>query len=410
MTQHITTQTIPEAIKALQNGQMVIVIDRADRENQGDIILAAETITHEQANFIIKECRGLFCIPMSQQRAVELDLPLMVSDIENLESFGCKFTVTVDAASVTAHGISASDRLKTVQMIANDNTKPSDLLRPGHAFPLIAQDGGVLERDGHTEATIDLLRYAGKKPIGVLSEILDDDGEPAMGKSLMDFAERFSLPIVSIDDLVAYRKKHPLDIKRSASVLRTATTMLPTAFGTFQMYVYKTIRDNKEHVMLTFGSLQNGPVLTRVHSQCLTGDTLHSQKCDCHAQLQVSLQKIKEHGSGVLIYLNQEGRGIGLTNKIRAYALQEKGMDTVEANEALRLPIDARDFSIATEMLKDQHIASIMLLSNNPDKMKQLEDAGVAIADVIPVAVVPNTFNRTYLEVKKKKLGHKLTL
>lgn len=401
--------TIPEAIKELQNGKMLIVVDGVDRENQGDIIFPAETITPERANFIIKECRGLFCVPLSQQKAVELDLPLMVSPIDNTEKLKCSFTVSVDAKDVTSFGISAKDRALTVLQLASQQAKPTDFVRPGHVFPLMAVDGGVLERDGHTEATIDLITLAGYKPVGVLSEILAEDGETADLSELIKFGKKHNLKMISIKDLIAYLNKHDITRSVSPSVLKTAQSFLPTDYGDFNIHIYKSIKDNREHVALVKGDVKEKIIPVRIHSQCITGDTFHSQKCDCGGQLHKSLEMICKKGNGVLLYLNQEGRGIGLTNKIKAYALQEQGLDTEEANVALDLPIDARDYTIAAEILKDVGICHIQLLTNNPDKVEQIEMYGIEIIERIPMEVAPNKFNKEYLATKKQKFHHQLT-
>jgi 3,4-dihydroxy 2-butanone 4-phosphate synthase/GTP cyclohydrolase II len=401
--------TIPEAIEELKKGKMLIVVDRPDRENQGDIILPAEMMTAEKANFLIKECRGMFCVLLTQAKAVQLDLPLMVAPQENTEKLKCKFTISVDAKDVTSFGISASDRALTVKTMVKPSAVPTDLVRPGHVFPIMAVDGGVLERDGHTEAAIDLARLAGFAPMGVLSEILREDGEPARVPDLKKFAKKHNLKIITIVDLVNYLKNRPLPERTSPSIFKTAQSFLPTDFGNFTIHVYKSIKDNREHVALVMGDCNKISVPTRIHSQCITGDTFHSQKCDCGEQLHKSLEMIKKKGKGILLYLNQEGRGIGLTNKIKAYALQEKGLDTVEANEALDLPIDGRDYKIAAEILCDLDARSIQLLTNNPDKVEQLEMYGVEITERVPLEVEPNKFNEGYLKTKKKKFHHQLT-
>jgi 3,4-dihydroxy 2-butanone 4-phosphate synthase/GTP cyclohydrolase II len=401
--------TIETGIEELKKGNMLIVVDGKDRENQADIICPAETLTAERTNFFIKECRGFFCVPISQARAVELDLPLMVAPLDNTEKMKVNFTVTVDAVDVKAFGISAKDRTLTVKKILDPKTKPSELLRPGHVFPLMAVDGGVLERDGHTEATIDLITLAGFSPVGVLSEIISEGGEPADLSETFEFAEKHKLKVVSVVDLIKYMQTNLPPKKASPTILKTAESFLPTDYGDFRIHIYKSIKDNREHVALVMGDCNKISVPTRIHSQCITGDTFHSQKCDCGEQLHKSLEMIKKQGKGILLYLNQEGRGIGLTNKIKAYALQEKGLDTVEANEALDLPIDARDYKIAAEILCDLDARSIKLLTNNPDKVEQLEMYGVKITERIPLEVEPNKFNEGYLKTKKQKFHHQLT-
>jgi len=401
--------TNEEAIEELKKGNMLVVVDGKERENQADVIFPAETITAEQANFLIKECRGMFCVPLSQKRAVELDLPLMVSPLENTEKLKCNFTISVDAKGVKSFGISAKDRALTTKMLADKNAKPSDFDKPGHVAPIMAMDGGVLERDGHTEATIDLLTLAGFSPVGVLSEVLAENGETANTEEIFAFAKKHNLKVVSIPDLIKYMQIHIPSKKASPTILKTAESFLPTDYGDFRIHIYKSIKDNREHVALVKGEVKGKTVPVRIHSQCITGDTFHSQKCDCGGQLNKSLEFICKNGEGVLLYLNQEGRGIGLTNKIKAYALQEKGMDTIQANVALDLPVDARDYNIAAEILCDLKLYSIKLLTNNPDKIEQMEMYGVKIAERVPLEIEPNKFNEGYLKVKKKKFHHQLT-
>ena len=400
--------TITEAIEELKKGKMLVVVDGKDRENQGDVIFPAETITPEKANFIIKECRGLFCVPLSQKRAVELDLPLMVSPLENKEKLKCNFTISVDAKNVTSFGISAKDRSVTAKLLAESNTKPGDLTRPGHVFPLMAVDGGVLERNGHTEATIDLIKLAGFKAVGVLSEILADNGETANRTQLRSFAKKHDLKIVTIEDLISYLKINHLPSSISPSVSKTASSSLQTIYGKFKITIYKSIKDNKEHVALVKGDVIDKIALVRIHSLCMTGDTFHSLKCDCHQQLHKSLNIIDKNKTGILLYLNQEGRGIGLTNKIKSYALQEEGLDTASANLELKLPIDARGYKIAAEILKNLGVSTINLLTNNPDKVKQMEKYGIIVKNRLQLETIPNKFNKKYLLTKKQKLQHQL--
>jgi 3,4-dihydroxy 2-butanone 4-phosphate synthase/GTP cyclohydrolase II len=401
--------SIETATEELKKGNMLIVVDNEDRENQADIICPAETMTAERANFFLKECRGFFCVPITQAKAVELDLPLMVAPLDNTEKMKVNFTVSVDAKGVNAFGISAKDRVLTVKKMLDPKTKPSDLLRPGHVMPLMAVDGGVLERNGHTEATIDLITLAGFAPVGVLSEILSDEGEPTTLTETFAFAEKHHLKVVSVADLVTYMQTHSTDKAASPTILKTAESFLPTDYGDFRIHVYKSIKDNREHVALVKGDVKNKTVPVRIHSQCITGDTFHSQKCDCGGQLNKSLEFICKNGEGVLLYLNQEGRGIGLTNKIKAYALQEAGLDTMQANVALELPVDARDYNIAAEMLCNLKLYTIKLLTNNPDKIEQMEMYGVKIAERVPLEVAPNQFNKEYLKTKKQKFHHQLT-
>lgn len=402
--------SIPEAVSELKKGNTLIVIDSPDRENQGDIIFPAELATSEKIAFLQNNCRGMICVAIAKNQAVRLDLPLMVSPINNTEKTNVQFTVTVDARTVTSFGISAADRAKTIRILASKRTKPSDLVRPGHVFPLLARDGGVLERAGHTEATAALCELAGYSGSGALCELLNEHGEPMKLKELKAFSKKNKIKIVSISDLVSHVKEKSKKPPRYRTTAKTASAKLPTKYGAFQLYVYKSLLDNREHVVLHMGQRLSEPVLTRIHSQCITGDTFHSLKCDCYAQLQKSLQIIMGKKQGILIYLNQEGRGIGLTNKIRAYALQEKGLDTVQANEALGLPIDARDYEIAGEILQDFGITSVTLLTNNPTKIKQLAAYGIRIANHQPLEIPAQRKNKEYLRTKKQKLGHLLEL
>ncbi|MBP6884734.1 MAG: GTP cyclohydrolase II [Candidatus Pacebacteria bacterium] len=402
--------TIPEALEDLKAGKMLIVVDNPNRENQGDIIFPAQFATTESINFLLNECRGMVCVALSKEEATRLELPLMVPPIHATEKTGVQFTVTVDSIDVTAYGISSSDRAKTIQTLGSRTSIASDLVRPGHIFPLLARDGGVLERQGHTEATVDLCRLAGFAPVGVLCEVLGTDGEPLRLPALVEFGKKHNLKVISVDDLRSHLEKNPLPTISSKSVVRTAEAMLPTEYGVYKIFVYKSVIDNREHVALVFGNPAE-PALVRAHSECLTGDTFGSRTCDCGPQLHKSMEMIREKGSGVILYLNQEGRGIGLTNKIKAYALQqEKGMDTVEANIALGFSADERNFKIAAEMLCDIGIRKIALLSNNPDKLSSLGGYGIEVVEHVPLETDPNETNRDYLKVKKNKLGHDLKL
>ncbi|MDI6592022.1 MAG: 3,4-dihydroxy-2-butanone-4-phosphate synthase [Patescibacteria group bacterium] len=400
--------SIKEAIEDFKRGNMLIVIDNPARENQGDLIFPAEKVTKEKVNFLLKNCRGLICVAITKEQARKLKLPLMVDPIENSETTGVQFTVTVDARQVKSFGISALDRAKTIRILSKPEAKPTDLVRPGHIFPLLARDGGVLERAGHTEAAIDLMRLAGLFPVAVLSEILNEKGEVARFSELLKFSQKFKIKILSIETLIAYLKKHPLPSLDTRTTFKTASSSLLTKYGLFNLAVYKSIIDSREHIAL-FKGIQGKriktPLLTRIHCQCLTGETFSSLKCDCQQQLEKSLKLLAKRKQGILIYLNQEGRGIGLSNKIKAYCLQEKGLDTVSANEALGLPIDARDYQVAAEILKDLGISKIELLTNNPQKIKQLKDFGIEVTRQIPLECVSET-NKTYLQVKKYKLGH----
>jgi len=385
---------IPEVIEELKKGSMLVVVDSPSRENQGDIIFPAETVTVEKANFLMKECRGMFCAPITKDKAGKLDLPLMVPPNENTEKLKCNFTLTVDAKEVQSFGISASDRAMTVKLLASPSTKPGDLIRPGHVFPIVAADGGILERDG------------------VLCEIIRDDGKVARLPDLVKFSKKFHLKLVSIVDLIKYIKKQPksTQIQRSNTVDKVASSILPTEYGMFRVIIYRSLLDNREHAVLHMGNDPNEPLLTRIHSQCLTGDTFLSLKCECRQQLHQSMKLISKKKQGAIVYLNQEGRGIGLTNKIKAYALQDKGLDTVEANHALGFPADVRDYKVAADILHDLGIKEINLLTNNPDKVKQLSHLGIKIVKTIPLEIPPNGINKRYLIAKRKKLGHRLNL
>lgn len=403
--------TIPQAVQDLKKGKMIIVLDNYKRENQADIIFPAETSNPEKINFLIKECGGMICAPIAQSIAARLELTLMVPQDENTEKFGCSFTVTVDAKGIKDFGISAQDRNLTIQKIVNSTTQASDFIRPGHIFPIISKTGGILERNGHTEAAIELSVISGYSPAGVLCEILDNSGEIMRLPELKLFAKKFNLKIVRIEDLVVYRKKYPKAYKLiGSSIIQKASAYLPTSYGEFKIKIYKTALDNREHIALIMGDVKGDkPIITRIHSQCLTGDTLHSLKCDCGEQLSKSMKIISENKKGILLYLNQEGRGIGLINKIKAYALQQKGFDTVEANNQLGFPADGRSYETAAEILKDLNIKKIILLSNNPEKVRGLMKNEINIIKTIGLETVPQKHNKEYLATKKKKLGHLLT-
>lgn len=396
---------IPEALEQIKLGKMLILVDHPERENEGDFFFPASSATAEKVNTAIKLGGGILCVALSQEIALGLDLELMVAPIENTEQTGVNFAVSVNAKNGISSGVSAFDRAKTIKILGRKNSKPKDLTKPGHVFPLVAHSAGLQKRQGHTEGAVELATLAGFSPAGVLCEILNKEGKMASREELITLAKKLGLGIVSLDDLRDYVKNHKIP-ESEKSIIKTASSKLPTRYGNFILSIYKSILDNKEHVALQLGSKLNTPVLTRIHSQCLTGDTLFSEKCDCGEQLRQSLKKINEKGEGILIYLNQEGRGIGLTNKIKAYALQEKGLDTVEANEALGLPVDGRDFKTAFEILNDLGIKQINLLTNNLEKIKQLEKFGISIKNQIPLTVKPNFFNKDYLLTKKIKLGH----
>lgn len=393
--------TIEEAIQDYRAGKFVIIVDDEDRENEGDLAIAAEKVTPEAINFMTKHGRGLVCLPIIGQRLDELQIPMMVT--ENTSTYGTAFTVSVEAREGTTTGISAYDRARTVQVILDPHTRPEDLRRPGHMFPLRAAEGGVLERQGHTEASVDLARLAGLYPAAVICEILSDDGSMARLPELERFAARHGLKIISVAQLVDYRRRH------DRLVRRIAETRLPTPFGEFRAYAYEHIVDGDQPVALVMGTWQGDePVLTRLHSQCLTGEVFGSLRCDCGAQLWRAQALIAEEGCGVILYLRQEGRGIGLLNKLRAYALQDAGLDTVEANLHLGFDPDPRDYGIAAQILADLGVERVRLLTNNPRKVQGLEKCGVQVVERLPLTVPPNDHNRRYLRTKREKLGHLL--
>ncbi len=390
---------IEEAIEDIKNGKIVIVVDDEDRENEGDFIFAAESVTPEKVNFVVTHGRGLVCVALPPERIEKLDLDMMVND--NTALHGTQFTVSVDAIEGTTTGISASDRAITIKKLADPNSKPEDFGRPGHIFPLKAVKEGVLRRAGHTEATVDLCKLAGLQPVGVLCEILKEDGSMSRVPDLLEIAKQFKLKVITVADLIKYR------LQKDKIVIREATAKLPTEFGDFNITAYINCVDNKEHVAVWKGSWQKDePVLVRVHSECLTGDIFHSLRCDCQKQLQKSLEMIEKEGKGVLVYMRQEGRGIGLTNKIKAYHLQEKGYDTVEANVKLGFQPDLRDYGIGAQILVDLGISKIRLMTNNPKKMISLSGYGLEIVERVPIVIEPNQYNLKYLEAKKEKFGH----
>ena len=392
---------IADAIDAIRDGRMIIVVDDEDRENEGDLTVAAEKVTPEIINFMARHGRGLICMPMTEERLAELDLPQMVPD--NTARFNTAFCVSIEAKHATSTGISAADRAATVLAAIDPRTRPADLARPGHMFPLKARDGGVLVRAGQTEAAVDLARIAGLYPAGVICEIMNDDGSMARVPDLIRFARRHKLLMITIADLIQYRMNTETLVKRAAAA------SLPTAHGNFRVIAYESIIDGETHVALVKGEIGEGEnVLVRVHSKCLTGDVFHSARCDCGPQLDAAMQRIAEEGRGVLLYLNQEGRGIGLANKIRAYELQDQGLDTVEANERLGFKADQRDYGIGVQILKDLGVKSMRLLSNNPRKLVGLEGYGLSVAEWLPLEIPASEFTRRYLTTKKQKLGHKL--
>jgi 3,4-dihydroxy 2-butanone 4-phosphate synthase / GTP cyclohydrolase II len=394
--------SIEDAIKAVRDGRMIIVVDDEDRENEGDLTIAAEKITPEAINFMATHGRGLICMPMTTERLDELDVPLMVR--ENSTRFDTAFCVSIEAKGVTTTGISAADRAATVLAAIDPATRPTDLARPGHMFPLRARAGGVLVRAGQTEAAVDLARIAGLYPAGVICEIMNADGTMARVPELAKFAKRHSLLLITIADLIQYR------MRTEGLVRRVATAELPTHHGSFRIAAYESLIDQETHVALIRGDIGDGEgVLVRVHSRCLTGDVFHSARCDCGAQLDAAMERIAQEGRGVLLYLNQEGRGIGLANKIRAYELQEQGLDTVEANERLGFKPDQRDYGIGVQILKDLGVRTMRLLSNNPRKLVGLEGYGLSVAEWLPLEIPASDHSRDYLRVKKQKLGHKLS-
>ncbi len=390
-----------EAIKEIREGKIVIVIDDEDRENEGDFIMSAEKVTAEAVNFMTKEGRGLICVALPPQRVEELELPMMVN--ENSSRHETAFTVSVDFLEGTTTGISAQDRAITIQKLVDKNAEPEQFARPGHIFPLKACKGGVLKRAGHTEAAVDLSRLAGFIPGGVLCEIMNEDGTMARLPELERIAEKFDMKIVTIKEIIAYRSKHEKLVKREAEA------NLPTRYGTFKIIIYSNDVDNKEHVALVKGDVAGKEnVLVRVHSECLTGDIFGSMKCDCGDQLHSAMQMIEKEGLGVVLYMRQEGRGIGLTNKIKAYHLQEQGYDTVEANNKLGFPDDLRDYGIGAQILADLGLSSIRLITNNPKKIVGLQGYGLKVTKRVPIEICPNEINKDYLRTKKLKLGHYL--
>ncbi len=393
---------VEDAVADIKAGKMVVVLDDEARENEGDVVCAAETITSAQVNFIIKEARGLLCVPMSGDRLKRFGLDPMVQ--KNTATHGTSFTVSVDAVRGTTTGISAQDRAATIRALASDKTRPEDLARPGHVFPLRAVEGGVLRRNGHTEAVVDLVTLAGMKPVGVLCEILDDDGTMARPPHLLEFAQKHGLKVINIASLIAYR------FRKDRLVRRITTTQLPTRYGSFQLHLYRSSVDDQDHIALTKGDVSSeGPTMVRLHSSCLTGDILGSLRCDCGEQTEEALRRIEREGRGVFLYLVQEGRGIGLGNKIMTYALQDEGLDTVEANLHLGFKADERDYGIGAQILSDLGVKQVRLLTNNPAKMK-LKDYGIDVIERIPLEVGSNPANVRYLETKREKMGHLLDL
>jgi len=395
--------SVERAVAELQQGHFVVVVDDEDRENEGDLVLAAEKATPEKINFMAREGRGLICLALTGERCDELGLPMMVED--NTSNFGTAFTVSIEARGRTTTGISAADRAATVLAAVDPKTKPSDLLRPGHMFPLRAAAGGVLKRAGQTEASVDLARIAGLHPAAVLCEVMNEDGTMARVPDLTKFCERHGLVLVTVADLIRHR------MKTERLVQRIAAPHLPTRFGEFQVHAYRSEVTHEEHLALVHGEIREGePVLVRVHSQCLTGDVFGSSRCDCGAQLSLAMEKIVEAGAGVFLYLLQEGRGIGLLNKLKAYELQDEGHDTVSANEKLGFPPDIRNYGVGSQILRDLGVRRMRLMTNNPSKYVAIGGYGLEIVERVPLEIGPTDRSRKYLEAKKNKMGHLLKM
>ena len=396
--------SVEQAIEAVRAGRMIIIVDDEDRENEGDLMIAAEKVTPEAVNFMSKQARGLICLPLTRQRLIELQLPLMVSD--NTARFETAFTVSIDAKKGVTTGISAYDRAATVQAVIDPRTGPSDLARPGHIFPLQAREGGVLARTGQTEAAVDMARLAGLYPAGVICEIMSEDGTMARMPQLQKFGAEFGLPILTVADLIQYRMKH------ETLVQKIDEADLPTKYGHFRIAVFEDAIHHDNHVALVKGDISpDTPILVRAHSQCMTGDTFGSLRCDCGDQLHRAMEMVEKEGRGVILYiLNHEGRGIGLTNKIKAYAIQDQGADTVEANQRLGFLADQRDYGIGAQILVSLGVRKLRLLTNNPRKFIGLSGYGLEIVERVPIEIPPSCENKKYLKAKKDKLGHMLDM
>ena len=393
--------TVKEALEDLKIGKPVVVVDDEDRENEGDLVLPAQVATYEWLNFIINQARGLMCVPVSVEVAQRLQLDPMTA--RNTDHHGTAFTISVDAAEGTTTGISTGDRLKTVLDLADPTKKAEDFLRPGHMFPLIAKKGGVLERRGHTEAAVDLAKLCGFEPVGVIMEILNQDGTMARRDDLFEFCEEHDLKIITVDELILYRKKNEKLVKNEADI------RIPTKFGEFEFVGYSDQIENKEYLAIIKGDVRGKENVTvRLHSECLTGDVFGSKRCDCQDQLHKSLNEIENKGEGLVIYLRQEGRGIGILNKLKAYKLQDQGYDTVEANHKLGFEDDLRDYAVAAQIIKDLNIKSISLMTNNPSKIKGLETYGIKVVDREEIEIPANDVDEKYLKTKKEKMGHLL--
>jgi 3,4-dihydroxy 2-butanone 4-phosphate synthase/GTP cyclohydrolase II len=393
--------TIREVIEDIKRGKMVVVVDDPSRENEGDLIVSAQKITPEHVNFMAKYGRGLVCVPMEDDIAERLGLHLMSRDMQ--DPYKTAWAVSVDARDGVTTGISAHDRARTIKLLSDKKSTPKDFVKPGHLFPLRSQKGGVLVRAGHTEASVDLMKLSGLSPVAVICEIMNEDGTMARVPDLVKFARKHKLKMCTIEDLIRYRSQ------REHLVERVADTFLPTAFGDFKLYAYRSRLDDFQHLALVKGDITRGEVMVRVHSQCLTGDVFHSKRCDCGGQLEKAMETISRAGKGVILYLSQEGRGIGLFNKLKAYELQDKGYDTVEANEKLGFKADLRDYGIGAQILAELGLKKIKIMTNNPRKVIGLKGYGITISGRVPVEVAPGKNNKKYLTAKKYRLGHKLT-
>lgn len=409
--------TVPEAIDEVKKGKMLIVVDSPKRENEADLYIPADAATGENINTMLKYGGGIVCAAITPMQAHRLELSSMVPLAQNTEKTGVNFTVSLNAKRGITTGVSAYDRAKTIRILANPKSRASDIVKPGHVFGLVARAGGLLKRAGHTEAAVDLARLAGRQPAGVLCEIVGENGRMARGAEIARFSRERNIKIVAIKDIVRYLRTHPLpQFESPHGVARFSESAIPTRHGTFRIIIYTSTFDDMEHVALVRGDIKKmpfdnahgKPALVRVHSQCLTGDTFGSLRCDCREQLQASMEIISKAGSGIIVYLNQEGRGIGLGNKIKAYALQDEGYDTVDANHALGFAADARDYEVAALILKDLGAKKIKLLTNNPEKEKQLSSFGIKIIERVPLEMSRNKMNTAYLRTKKKRLGHRL--